>query len=215
MQLSKGASVLSVGCGMGVELYCLSVRNRLIESIGIDINIPVLELASSRFDAIQFVAASAEALPFREYAFDRVSCSSALEHFEDDQIALKEINRCLRANGLSVITTDSQKWERLGEWKNRHAQEAFVKHYYSRDLLESSLVKAGLIPTYCEDVLTCSLAPYFLRTGVKYQYKGKLYLLVSMIGILTNCIFGRLLKESDGFTLLVIAGRSEPVGGKP
>lgn len=205
MQLSRGLSILSVGCGAGGELYYLSAHNQFSMSVGIDIEISVLKMTASRLPHIEFVAASAEALPFREHMFDRILCSSAIEHFPNDSIALREMAHCLRANGLLLITTDSCKWGQLGKWRDRHAKIALVNRYYSQGLLESSVVDAGLIVTHFENVLTFRWAPSFLRMGVKYQYRGKLYLVLSMIGIIMDCSLGHFFKQRDGFTLLVVA----------
>ena len=205
MRLSEAVSVLSVGCGVGEDLHYLLAHDQSISPVGVDVEIRELRTGNRRCNAIHFVAASAEDLPFKDSVFDRVLSSSALEHFEDPTSALKEVNRCLSSNGLLVLTTDSWKWERLGEWKDRHATVASVKHYYTLELLQSSLISAGLFGTYFEYLLTTRMAPYLLRMGVKYRYEGKVYLLISMLGILLDNILGRFFKENDGFTILSTA----------
>lgn len=43
-------------------------------------------------------------LPFREESFDFVSALDVLEHIKDDNLAISEISRILKKNGITVIT---------------------------------------------------------------------------------------------------------------
>jgi len=57
------------------------------------------------------VAADGEALPFANRSFDRVLCGLGLMFFPDEQAALKEIHRVLRADGLLALSV----WGRAEE----------------------------------------------------------------------------------------------------
>jgi ubiquinone/menaquinone biosynthesis C-methylase UbiE len=52
--------------------------------------------------------------------FDKVVCSSSLEHFKDDIKALKGMNRVLKPNGSVVLTTDSFAYSINDELKEKH-----------------------------------------------------------------------------------------------
>jgi len=49
------------------------------------------------------LVASAEQLPIKSLSIDKVLCSQVLEHLSDPALALKEINRVLKPNGIAEI----------------------------------------------------------------------------------------------------------------
>jgi SAM-dependent methyltransferase len=51
------------------------------------------------------VMASAEALPFREGAFDSVGCGEVIEHLKSPRSCLEEIRRVMKDDGRAVVTT--------------------------------------------------------------------------------------------------------------
>ena len=54
---------------------------------------------------------SALNLPLSNGIFDKISCSEVIEHIPDYQLVLREFNRCLKSNGILVITTPN--WNSL------------------------------------------------------------------------------------------------------
>lgn len=51
----------------------------------------------------QFVHASALAMPFPDACFDVIICNNTLPFIEQDQLALREIARCLRPDGVAML----------------------------------------------------------------------------------------------------------------
>jgi SAM-dependent methyltransferase len=85
-------SLLEVGCGSG--LFLRSVRDDVIRLVGIDPDVEAIDaLHAEGFEAD---VGSAEALPFRDGAFDVVVFSFVPHHCRDWAAALKEAMRVAR-----------------------------------------------------------------------------------------------------------------------
>lgn len=86
-----------------------------------------------------YVVADCTRLPFASDALSHVICSEVLEHVQDDQAAIREIARVLRAGGLSYITVPHRKFYFA-------ADDRYVRHFrrYEIDEMTKKLHNAGL-----------------------------------------------------------------------
>jgi ubiquinone/menaquinone biosynthesis C-methylase UbiE len=107
--VARGDRVLDVACGTGVVARVAAAR---VESggrvVGLDLNSGMLEVARAVAPEIEWVEASALALPFDEGEFGIVVCQLGLQFFDDRLGALREMNRVLADAGraaASVFTT--------------------------------------------------------------------------------------------------------------
>jgi ubiquinone/menaquinone biosynthesis C-methylase UbiE len=89
--------VLDVGCGTGRNLPLLAGRG--LPVIGIDPHLDALRAARRRAPGVPLVAASAEALPFRDRAFDTVVSSLVFCSVPDPRRGLAEVRRVLARGG--------------------------------------------------------------------------------------------------------------------
>jgi ubiquinone/menaquinone biosynthesis C-methylase UbiE len=75
----------------------LKIAERGCEVHGIDMSEDAIKsakrLAEREKMACEFEVGSAEDLPYQDGYFDKVVCSSSLEHFKDDIKALKEMKK--------------------------------------------------------------------------------------------------------------------------
>lgn len=96
--LVQGATgrTLEVGCGTGrnFPLYPATVM-----VIGLDPHRSVLSAARRRVPGVPLVVATAEAMPFREGAFDTVVSSLTFCSVPDPEIGLREVRRVLAPEG--------------------------------------------------------------------------------------------------------------------
>ncbi len=103
------ASLLEIGCGTGPVL---AAATNYASRIGVDIALRWLVVAKKRLEQerldVPLVCACAEALPFRDGAFDRVVCDSALEHFRDQSEGLAQIHRVMRPQAALFIATPNR-----------------------------------------------------------------------------------------------------------
>ena len=106
--LRPGTRVLDVACGTGV------VARLAAEAVGaagcvaaLDVNPGMLAVAAALGPTggaeIEWVEASAQALPFGEASFDVVCCQLGLQFFPDREGALREMARVLAPGGVVVL----------------------------------------------------------------------------------------------------------------
>jgi len=69
-------------------------------TVGLDISVDMLRLAAQRLPATGLVAGDMEHLPFATGAFDKACCLNAFHHVPNVEIALKEVRRVLKSNGV-------------------------------------------------------------------------------------------------------------------
>lgn len=103
--LSPGEVLLDLASGPGVLAQAALPR---VAPSGIVIACDLAEkiLAAGRAASTEplYAAADAEALPFRDAAFDRVLCGLGLMFFTDERLALAEMHRVLRSQGRVALS---------------------------------------------------------------------------------------------------------------
>lgn len=115
---APGQLLLDVGSGPG-QYHGLF---RGVRIVAVDISPGML--AKVR---VERVRADAQALPFRDAAFDRVMANHVLFHVADQALALRELRRVLRPGGRAVIATNaSGSLARLFDLYNDSAREVGV-----------------------------------------------------------------------------------------
>jgi SAM-dependent methyltransferase len=101
LQPSAADRILDLGAGGG---WCSDLLRRLSRrSVAVDISLDMLRIARQR-GSIPAVAGDLERLPFRDGAFDKAICLSALHHVPDMGAAIREIHRVLGDEGVVVFS---------------------------------------------------------------------------------------------------------------
>lgn len=111
--LTRGARgrTLDLGTGTGRNLPLLAPR---VASTAVDPHRPNLGRARRRGHGVPLVLARAEALPFKDGAFDTVVCGLVLCSVEDPARALAEARRVLRPGGALRLLEHVRAEGRLG-----------------------------------------------------------------------------------------------------
>jgi len=130
-------TLLDIGSGTGGLLLAASGRGDRV--VGVDIAMRWLQVSRRRFmdagvDPPPLVCACAEALPFREGAFDRVTSVSTLEFTRDARAAVHEAARVLKEDGTHLVTSvnrhslayDPYAYLRFVDFLPRSLQERYV-----------------------------------------------------------------------------------------
>ncbi|OQR96620.1 hypothetical protein THRCLA_07222 [Thraustotheca clavata] len=93
------AIILDIGCGSG-----LSTEHVPCHSIGVDISLPMLQLATST-TSTGFVCAAAFALPFRNELFDHAISISMLQWLSSDQLVsfFNQLKRVLLPSATAIF----------------------------------------------------------------------------------------------------------------
>lgn len=107
-----GSAVLEAGCGVGAQTVSLLRRSPGARITCVDISASSLAEAKARVSAAglslpEFRQADIRALPFADGSFDHVFLCFVLEHLQDPERALGELQRVLRPGGtVTVIEGD-------------------------------------------------------------------------------------------------------------
>jgi len=103
----RGARGLDIGCGEGVMLRLAAEQGAAMT--GLDGMAAALAMArklcASAGHNPALVRGDAQQLPFRDGAFDFVTCLEVIEHLERPESMLKEVRRVLRPGGVVVLST--------------------------------------------------------------------------------------------------------------
>ena len=193
---------------MGGGALSFKIAEKGCEVYGVDISEDTINsakrLAEREKIACAFKIGSAEDLPYPDGYFDKVVCSSSLEHFKDDIKALKEMCRVLKPNGSVVLTTDSFTYPIEDELRERHREIAYVVNYYTPDKLKERFEIAGFVMTQSKYLLNSRITSFFVKIGIKIRWSGKLWMVVSFIAYPLCLVSDRLFGVRDkGYTLIV------------
>jgi SAM-dependent methyltransferase len=98
-----GARVLDVACGTGKQPMRIAQRN--CYAVGAEASMEMIGLGRwvQPESRARIVRSIAEALPFRDGAFDRVMCQGSLDHFADPAAFMREAARVTAPDGRVVI----------------------------------------------------------------------------------------------------------------
>jgi len=99
----KGRTVISIGCGPGVDTEWL--RNQgATRAVGVDISDGLIAIAREKYPKCEFSVMDMEELNFPDDSFDFAYSSLALHYVSDWDKALKEAFRILKPGSLYVFS---------------------------------------------------------------------------------------------------------------
>lgn len=102
-----GLTLLDVGCGGGLLAEQFAALGCAVT--GIDPSLPTLDAARAHAEqsglSINYLAGSAEHLPFEVAQFDAVVCCDVLEHVESIDAVIAELSRVLKPGGVFFFDT--------------------------------------------------------------------------------------------------------------
>lgn len=108
LPMERGARVLDLGCGTGLELDEYYKLNETAEVTGIDLAPGMLKVLSDKFSRmkIKLILGSYFDIPFGKELFDAVVSVESLHHFtKDEKIPLyKKVRDALKYDGYFIIT---------------------------------------------------------------------------------------------------------------
>lgn len=211
LQPGVGERVLDVASGSG-ELSLVAARRGSTVS-GVDLSEDGVKFARRLFKragrAGDFKIGDAEHLPYPDGSFDKVMCSSSLEHFKDDVQALQEMKRVLKPGGRLVLTVDSLNYPISAKLKAEHKTIFSVVHYYTQEDLRQKLDSAGLETQRSEYLLSSWLPCFFYRLTIRLRQPQIFWLAVSLLLYPAFLVSERTSARKDGgYTLIAEAKRA-------
>jgi len=131
--LKNNITIASIGCGTGEELTILTKQAQVV---GYDINQTALNLARQQGFKTAYFDIAKNQLPTK---YDVITAFDVLEHIKDDEFALKNISRSLKADGYFLLTVPAYQWL-------MSSHDLALGHYrrYGQKDLKQKLAKANL-----------------------------------------------------------------------
>ncbi len=131
-QLAEGRKVLDAGCGTGYGTEILAVAGAQ-RAVGVDISQDAIEAACSYSSgsASEFLLGNLHELPFKDDTFDLAVCFEAIEHVEDQHLAIGELRRVLGPTGVLAISSPNRNVYPPG---NPHHTHEYVPEEFKRAL---------------------------------------------------------------------------------
>jgi ubiquinone/menaquinone biosynthesis C-methylase UbiE len=130
---AAGLDVLDVGCGQGMDVCEFALAGA--RAVGIDLTPRHVELARQHAEEAgikaRIVCGDAEALPFDDESFDRVTSNGVLHHTPDIEAALREIKRVLRPGGTMTVILYNRN--SLHYWLETILWQGIVHHRLLRE----------------------------------------------------------------------------------
>lgn len=171
LDLRSDDVILDVGCGEGTYTSYIGQRSR--EVFGVDVEFEsILKASRRKTNNCSYCVAAAEFLPFgnRDW-FDKAIGICAMEHFNNDVRALREIRRLIKDGGILVMSVDSLSNRNLSrEYIARHRVKNSVNNYYSEKRIKRKLEEADFQLNNCIYIVSSpvGLALYRLCESSKW-----------------------------------------------
>ena len=112
MFFGKNITLLDAGCGEGFITEQIKQCFPKWNITGVDGAEEAVLFAKKRVKGVSFEIGNLYSLDFPDRAFDIVVCSEVLEHLDDHELALKELNRVSKS--VLLLTVPHEPWFRLG-----------------------------------------------------------------------------------------------------
>ncbi len=98
MGVSKGTTLLDIGCGSGI--FCEMAAKRGAQVSGLDASEPLIEIARRRVPGGDFRTGEMEELPYADRSFDVVTGFSSFQFAANPAAALQEASRVSRTGSV-------------------------------------------------------------------------------------------------------------------
>ena len=138
--IQKGHRVIDVACGTGALAITVSEHiGPEGTTVGIDINEGMLNIARSKSSSVEWLNASAEALPFDDDNFNCAVSQFGLMYYENQETALREMRRVLQPGGSLVVVV----WDKLDNNPGLAAEEQLWQQVFGEEWADETPYKLG------------------------------------------------------------------------
>lgn len=180
-QPQKNERILDAACGDGA--LSLKIAELSGTVYGIDTSRTAINQAKSLSHKLRiysnFTVANAENIPYPNNFFDKIICSSSLEHFVDDLKALSEMNRVLKPYGKLILTADSFTAPIGPRIKEKHMFVSQVVNLYTKETLKERFERTGFETAKSRYILNSATTGLFIAGTVNLS--GFAYALTSFL----------------------------------
>ncbi len=134
---SNTQNFFELGCGNGFVLSCIERAFPKLKLYGGEAFITGLDFASKRLSRTELLQMDARKIPFDD-EFEVMGAFDVLEHIEDDELMLKQMNQAVRQNGGIILTVPQHPflWSQTDEYAHHFRR-------YSAKVLSTKVENAG------------------------------------------------------------------------
>lgn len=200
-------SLLEIGCGNGNVLACLHRRGSWDRVVGVELHLSGLRVARSRLPPeVELAQLEGTTIP-ATHVFDVIGAFDVLEHIEDDEAALREMHRVLKAGGGAMIAVPQHPalWSISDELAHHQRR-------YRRGELEQKLSAAGFEVVFSSSYIVLLLPMLIINRflpGCREKDRSALDREMQLAPSV-NSMLGAITSAEVALTL---AGARWPVGG--
>ena len=136
-RLARRRRVLDIGCGAG---YGSAELARTAAAVtGIDVSPEAVALARSSYGVpnLEFLAASATALPFPDASFDLITCFEVIEHIDEWNLLLDAARRLLAPGAQFIVSTPNKSY--YAESRAQIGPNPYHVHEFEYDEFKAAL----------------------------------------------------------------------------
>ena len=126
---AKPKHYAEIGCGTGYVLQAVEQALPETAIVGTELFVEGLKFAAQRCKRAKLVQLDARTIPYRNQ-FDVVGIFDVLEHIEDDEAVLKQIEKSLVYGGGVLITVPQHQWL----WSSVDEAACHVRRYSAKEL---------------------------------------------------------------------------------
>jgi len=196
--------LLDVGCGVGDFSEAFSFYRPDLKISAIDISKKAIALAKKRGLPVDFKAASAEKIPFKNNYFDIVTCFDVVEHVKYPERMLAEIARVIKKRGLfQTFIPAEDSWAppeglliKLG-WKAKEIYGGHPQHFTKKYVLDI-VKKAGF------RIKKIKYGEHFVNPMIEVVYFSYLAVRGKNAGSTVEGYLARRKNSFGGFVLTII-----------
>jgi len=143
--------ILDIGCGTGIVIKRLEKYGY---TFGIDISEDAIRFCRKR-GLENIIKAEATQIPFNNNAFNLITIFDVLEHIKFDSIAISEVYRVLKKDGIAIVSVPANKFL----WS---CHDEVLHHYrrYSKEEIKGKILKCNF------KILKISYYNFFLFTFI-------------------------------------------------
>lgn len=207
LDLKGGETICDIACGSGATSVKMAKAGGRV--YGIDIREKAMRnarLIAGKHNC-SFCLGNAEVLPYKSNVFDKVACICALEHFQNDDLALKEMYRVLKTGGTLVLTVDSFTYRGIkNSFQQFHRKSAHVVNYYTHLQLAGKLEGVGFEVGESKYFINSPIPAFFFNLGKRMEW-GVPHLALFPIAYPLSVLSDRFLGHKNEGYLLAMRAR--------